>query len=1470
MNKILTAVLCLLAFIFFPILIPPDAVSAPASRPPDVSFGDSFDNDTPPLAKAIKEKVEKRRDKEKKEKKVHPQCLAALNMDPPDEERIQKFCTKSPGHEKQLLRKQDITTEDGKRRGRKIKTKSVIKYDSPGQRYGHEKRKWDKVVIKPPKTGDMTARGFGGTGNSKDKGRNKWLLSDGLQAINDDQDCIDSITGEHLREDACFDEDGNLWQTLTPTEGGCVHENGLFLEGVSPPVDEDGDGQPDENACYFADGQLKTSLDELVDEDGPSPDRDGDGVYFDIDGDGTDGEDPPETGEYPVNNDRDCVDMVTSKHWGGAIIADGAPESCFDTSGTLKQTLVVAFYGCETADGTFVAEEDCYDGDVILPGLTPIPSGCRHTESDTFLEGDPDDGLEDACYDASGVLKTTLAELINEDDGLPVDDDNDGMTDEDGPESTETFAESCRRVGHEAGLTDTSDMITDDGGCDLTRVVVRRANRKAQENGAGKPYKADDQGYVDPALEGEDLYGEEPRQVTIVEDITILCESGMVLDEETGQCIPDEQVAALEQYRANAAPITNATAMNTYAMMGFTFAPPRVRWGIFYKEELDLFFFTITLFEVKAGYDFGLGLGFRLPSEVAVLNLPGASILAEQDLSLFTEIQPVNFEAQDYRDFCAVNQMGNTAYCNRFAFPNALVPSDGDELAIRLTAFAGLKVVIVEIPIVNWGIDIDADLPEWCSLYLAYNEEPDTLAIEIARQVALGMDHPFGRALSELDLNCGTYTTPFGLDHDDVPRQFPFIQNAPFVNQMIRADCAEAFVRGETIKLPDGEIYPLCTGLILGVPGASLGLGLGVDLEVSSNRIDATVTTSGDAALNPSSPYDPTLNRQEISYSHSADEGEPPVPINAVRADNFDGGDFQDNAIVNIGDFTYCLNQFSIRLKGQVMFGGILTIFPDFDDFTIYRFTLPGVGCGIPIGQHAGTQGVSVPVFVENYGLDVTIEPLTLDPELRVDDRTLKVEPGQFGEFLVGVRNIGSMPGEFDNFTYALSNLKDQSEPYSFVINPNTDMDCRDSQDTVLRDDQCFGSDGQLFPGLVELINEDDFGPAGALREIRDEDDDGWADEDPPDVWETTPDAAGFNSLGIFQVEPYAYSVEPPSAAGESLILAISPFRHPLTRPGLYPFRIMADSSDARVLGLAPVDPSGHHRMGASAVAFIEVVSFREPRIAISPESAALRPGVEQNYMVEATNMGNLEDSISMTPAFLDFNIAGCTLTTMGSEAGCPYRAVPTQLDAAGWTTVNELATQFGPLEPLESGVDSFRITVPSDWAGMTDTTYQYSITVISLEDEDEPPASNMLTVDHTVLATKESMTRYIRLEIQALIAEIRSANSQGIRTGGLLPISMRPALRKINQALTLVLQGKMQRASNALSSNRRIMRAFIRALNGFNGKGTKIPAAMDEDWRNRALAIIDDLAVAAENQTPSAGAATRRAAVTARSSAKR
>jgi hypothetical protein len=554
----------------------------------------------------------------------------------------------------------------------------------------------------------------------------------------------------------------------------------------------------------------------------------------------------------------------------------------------------------------------------------------------------------------------------------------------------------------------------------------------------------------------------------------------------------------------------------------------------------------------------------------------------------------------------------------------------------------------------------------------------------------------------------------------------------------------------------------------------------------------------------------------QLQYRKSANEPDAtPVPLAAVEAENYDDRDFADDALVSLGDLTYCLNKFSVRLKGQAMFGGILTILPDFDDFTIYRFSLPDeIGCGIPIGQHARTNDTVVRVPVLNHAIEVAVETKPGDPNA-VDLKTLKIKPGEFGDFLVGGRNLGSATDSLGRFSLALSNEIQPTGPFQFGIDPDNDHDGR--------------------------VDEDDFGPEGLPKEGRDADGDGVADEDPPDDWRSQP--PDLPAQVLFDVQPY-------QASESQLTLRISPFAHPSTRPGLYPFRVTADSLRARELGLGDADASGHRRLGAADVGLIEVVAFRDVRVAVTPPGTALKPGLTVAYAIEGANMGNQADSMTLAVQFRDSNQAGCGLPDLGSGPGCPERAWPTRIDPGAWTTAGGLPAGFGPLEPLDVATAGFSVTVPRAWEGMRDTPYEFEVKVESPGAGLDPPVSRAVVVRHVVVATKESMTRFIRHEVLELIASLEEANAAGVPTGGLKPIAAHPVLQKVEQALALILEGDLDKASGPLTSGVKVTEAFLHALGAVE---RKVDPELAAEWRARADAIRADLGFAAASTVPSA-----------------
>lgn len=1192
------------------------------------------------------------------------------------------------------------------------------------------------------------------------------------------------------------------------------------------------------------------------------------------------------------NDDKDCFDMLTGEHFGGLGIADGDAQSCFDAEAKLVGTLT------ETSETT-----------------------CVHRNGSAYF-GDKTDGIEDDCFGTNDLIKTTLVELVDEDDLEEVDNDGDGATNEDIPDGINNdndcltidgqrllcadalpgqqvtpyidedgedivdndgdgdFGEDppaahtqtdCVRFYAKFGLTPTA-AETAGGDCDMSRALVKFVNAQSmkEENGGKKFYKADENGVFDEEVEGGIEPGTEGRKVVLTESFGVKCKSGTTFME--GVCVPDDEILAAGGSAAVMRVLGTMTNshddaepdVSRIAMMGFTFAPPVIEWGYRIDESvcIDLLFDEVCfeVFYARIGYEFDVALGLRLPVEIEVLDAP-ESILAGTSETIDTALEPLDFTTSQYEQFCLENGLdqdwfigggGGLSPCRRFGFTNFLdemVPvipdnkKDGDEFVARYSIFAGIVVRVLMIPVINWAIDSSLDLPAACTMMriLEILKNPgDIPAGDIADFIQAMMG--FGGGLEEgaTDLiafikdkagACGTFETPFGRDDDGAIRGFPFSGE-----YSIRADCAEALARGEVITIK-GQPRPICTNMILGVSGASLGVGLGLEARAGSDLIESDFSTSEDARLSG-----------EVRWRKASNEDSPEVGI-TINADNYDSTPHKDNARIKLDDFIYYLNLIEIALKANLQFGGILSPIPDIGSFPIYRLQISLDDFGLPIPQHPGTDGVALSIPVENYGLSVDVKPVSDDAEVRIDNETLLIKPGEFGDYVVKVHNHGSRPGTFDEFQVKLSNVANQTPPYRFGINPNTDLDCVDAAGACTAawprfyGTECYSAEGSLLAGRTACTDEDSPSDVEGLSAAqRDDDGDGTPDEDPPDVWRTTPDAPAFNDLLISGIQPYTTSTT------ESLIIAVSPFRHPLTKTGVYPIEITADSQDARTRGMASPDPSGITRRNAVDTALLLVQSFFEPQVVVLPNFDGGKPGETRTYIVEGTNGGNSDDSMTVVNAFLDYNTAGCTLTTLGGD-GCAYRAVPT-LISTDWTTVGSLPATLPPsgqLTPLSSARASFDITPPRDWAGMTDTTYEFRLTTTSTE---EPGTSRSFVAKHTVTATQESMTRYIGLEIAELTQTLLDAEAAGQKLGGTKPIVMKPITQTHERALQAVVAGDLAGASSQHRKNINLMEAFVKAL---DGGGKSLPAELFADLHARAAAILADLAAAEASTVTSA-----------------
>jgi hypothetical protein len=408
-------------------------------------------------------------------------------------------------------------------------------------------------------------------------------------------------------------------------------------------------------------------------------------------------------------------------------------------------------------------------------------------------------------------------------------------------------------------------------------------------------------------------------------------------------------------------------------------------------------------------------------------------------------------------------------------------------------------------------------------------------------------------------------------------------------------------------------------------------------------------------------------------------------------------------------------------------------------------------------------------------------------------------------------------------------------------MNHNLDFDCTDPGSTISKyrgnpydgvPDDCYTAEGLPRSDRKMLEEEDGPGPGTGTVASRDTDKDSYADEDPAnDDWLSAPDATTFHSQSITAVPKHSVSTT-------NLILGVKPFLHPLTAPGLYPVSIKADSLGAIAANLTGPDAALIKRTGAEDFVYVRVDSFFDPKIALTPPEAAVKPGEPAAYVVEISNGGNSDDLIQLLRAFRDSNRSSCTLTNLGAipageNSGCPYRAVVTMIPAAQWTDIASLAGQFGPLTPLASGQGQFTISVPREWAGMQNTTYEIAFSSKS----SMAPVQNELTLKHTVLATKESMTRYIVLEVAEFLAELQKADAQGVRARGAEPLTVHPISMMVNKALEQVLAGQPDAASKTLSSAGKVMAAVDRMVNSAG-----LPEPYASDWKARTAAMLADL----------------------------
>lgn len=1125
-----------------------------------------------------------------------------------------------------------------------------------------------------------------------------------------------------------------------------------------------------------------------------------------------------------INNDLDCVDTLTLKHHGGFVrdengntllgqtYPNGHEQSCFDAQGTLKQNLEVIAGGCRHPNGATYETSEC--------------QARNYTTLEELKDEDPPASAAEPAYDRDG----------------------DGVSGEDGPDIADT-AGMFSVAANETPCARKGGVLLEDGSCDFGRMVRLDIKKKMKDHGKG--WKIDANGDCDANADGDVECGKEARRITRTEWYALRCPEGA--EYVDGRCLvptPPEELARLRESGDMIAPemVLASTAepiASDTAMMGLTWALPKVEWGINEVQEVCIFGFCFEVFALRFGYEFDLAFGLRLPVQVEITPAEGTSapvqaeiapnlatpetVLAGEQRTYTAKLTPVDFTVQQYYDFCVTHRLvekGKIPSCDRFAFADyfwdqILGSSDpshvqGSEFVAQMVIWAGAELRILMVPIIDWSVGVDFNLPAMCTMWKVYTFQGNPIGLVV--DLAKGRD--WLTTIDDNMLNCSTFVTPFGYKTsilnptEKILRTFPFLSG----NFTIDADCTIAKAKGWVVSLGSKQV-PLCTHLSY----YGVGVGLKFVAGAGSTHIGANWSVSGDASPGDHGPVD----------FYDTEAAGPNAPtIGPVHFDNHDLN--TDEAQVKVNDFTYYLDTIQLRIEAvpQIL---------NFSLFSIPVYTLEFEGLDLlSLGQHPGTEPITMTVPVKNYGLKVKAGTAA-----NKEEKTLLVKPGDFGYFQVALRNEGTETDSFGHFVRQLTNRGNQAgAPFQFVMNHNLDFDCTDLGGTVSKyrgnpydgiADDCYTADGQPRSDRKMLEEEDGAGPGTGPVGSRDEDKDGYADEDPAgDDWVSSPDAPGFHAQSISGVAKHSLSTT-------TLMLGVKPFLHPLTAPGLYPVSIQADSLGAIAAGLTGDDASGIKRTGAEDIVYVRVDSFFDPKVALSPVEAAVKPGGSATYAVETSNGGNNEDTLQLLRVFGDSNRSSCTLTTLGTlpageNSGCPYRAVVTMIPAAQWTNIGALAAQFGPLQPLGSGGGQFTIQVPRDWAGMQDTVYD----IVFTSQSSMAPVHNDLTLKHKVLATKESMARYLNLEVAEFLAQITAADAQGISARGIQPVMLHPVTMMTTKALEQVLAGELGGASKTLSSAIKVMEAVDRMV-----QGAALPEPRASDWKARSTAILADMAAA-------------------------
>jgi len=220
----------------------------------------------------------------------------------------------------------------------------------------------------------------------------------------------------------------------------------------------------------------------------------------------------------------------------------------------------------------------------------------------------------------------------------------------------------------------------------------------------------------------------------------------------------------------------------------------------------------------------------------------------------------------------------------------------------------------------------------------------------------------------------------------------------------------------------------------------------------------------------------------------------------------------------------------------------------------------------------------------------------------------------------------------------------------------------------------------------------------------------------------------------------------------------------------------------------------------------IEVLVLHKVSISITPSTYSVVPGGNCTFTVTVTNLGSVKDTYNLTLTFLDFDGR--------------YRAFPTSIQSY-WTTLSSTSLAIDPKGSVNA---TLTITVPEEWAGMEEATYNFTVTAICQAD---PFINATTSATLTVKATKRSMVEYIKNEIKWLEEAVNnSCIHEGVKNS--LLAKLERAKMKISQAKEWINEAREKLANNMLEAAQNILQAFINEIEAQTNKKISLADAQN------------------------------------------